>query len=200
MRKNVKKVWYELKEHAPFTALATGGAVFIVLFIHYSLKLTVSEDIFHLFHFSHIIVSAMVTAGLFYKYRKSLPTAILIGVLGAVLIGSLSDVIFPFLASTILGLEIHFHLPLIEESFFVLSFALLGASIGVATMVTKSPHFIHVFLSVFASLFYLMVFSSVFTLGYFLIAFFIVFIAVVIPCCLSDIVFPFLFIPSKKDR
>ena len=194
----ISKIFQELKEHSPFTALATALAILIVVFIYYFLDIMVSEEVFHLFHFAHIIVSAMVTAGIFYKYKVNFISAILVGLTGAIIIGTLSDVLFPYFAGKLLGLEIHFHLPLVEESLFVISFALLGAFIGTMTRITKSPHFIHVFLSVFASLFYILAFSPAFVFGYFMVAFFIVFVAVIIPCCLSDIVFPLLFVNSKN--
>lgn len=193
----MKDILKELKHHTPFTALATAVAVFIVIFLQYFLKLSIPEDAFHFFHFLHIVASAMVTSAIFYKYKPSLISAALVGVVGAIVIGSISDVVFPYLAWVSLDLHVHFHLPLIEETASVLFLAFLGSGIGVATKMSKFPHFAHVFLSVFASLFYLFTFASVFSLGYFAIAFFAVFVAVIIPCCLSDIIFPFLFIRKK---
>ncbi|MCF7845400.1 MAG: hypothetical protein K9M12_01375, partial [Candidatus Pacebacteria bacterium] len=113
---------------------------------------------------------------------------------GALLIGSVSDVIFPHIGAVLLNNDIHFHLPLIEETAQTMFFAIVGSFVGVITKTTKVPHLLHVFLSVFASLFYLLAFTSVFSAFYLFISFFIVFIAVIIPCCLSDIVFPLIFI------
>jgi len=201
MENKIKQVFYELKEHIPFTVLATAVAILTVFVVLYFLKTTISEEIFHLFHFLHIIASSMVTAGIFYKYKSKFIPALLVGVMGAIIIGSLSDVIFPYLGWFLLQIDVHFHLPLFGETVFVLASALLGSLAGILLKATKFPHFIHVFLSVFASLFYLLVFSLFFMPAYFILAFFIVFLAVIIPCCLSDIVFPFLFLPreNKKD-
>lgn len=196
MRIKFKQITDELRHHAPFTATATLVAVLIVVFLVYLLEFSVSEEIFHVFHYSHLFVSAIVTAGIFFKYRPRFFLALMIGVTGAVLIGSLSDILFPFLISSLLGIEAHFHLPLFEESIPVLFFASVGSLFGVLTKTTETPHFVHVFLSVFASLFYLLVFSSTFIS----VAFFIVFIAVIIPCCLSDIVYPLLFVSSGKKE
>jgi hypothetical protein len=198
MKTKFKQIITELKHHAPFTATATLVAVLMVVIFLYLFNISIPERIFHAFHYSHLVVSAVVTAGIFYKYRPKFILALLIGVTGAVLIGSLSDVLFPFLISSLLGLEVHFHLPLLEETFVVLFFAFAGSLFGALTKVTKTPHFLHVFLSVFASLFYLLVYSSSFLGFYFIFAFFIVFIAVIIPCCLSDIVYPLLFVSSKQ--
>lgn len=197
MENRAKQIFYELRSHAPFTALATAVAVLSMVFIFYFLQKTTSKETFHLFHFLHVAASAMVTAGIFYKYRPRLSLAILVGILGAIVVGSLSDIVFPYLGWMLLNLEIHLHLPLFEETFLVFLFALIGSLTGVLIKNTKPSHLIHVFLSVFASLFYLLTFASVFVFSYFVAAFFIVFVAVIIPCCLSDIVFPFLFIRSK---
>ena len=193
----MKKIIKELKEHIPFTLLAVIVSIGLVIFIRYYLKKELNEEVFHFFHFFHIIASAMVTGGLFYKYTKKFINSLVIGISGALIIGSLSDVIFPYLGGVLLNLDIHFHLPLIEEPFSTLGFALIGSFLGIGFKMTKFPHFTHVFLSVFASLFYILVFTSSFVLSYFIGAFFIVFLAVIIPCCLSDIVFPLIFI--KKN-
>ena len=195
----LKKIANELKNHFPFTALAVFVSILIVVFIQYFLRKEISKEGFHIFHFLHIVASAMVTGALYYKYKPNLVKAFFIGVLGAITIGSLSDVVFPYLGTALLNIHIHFHLPLIEESFQTLLFAFVGSAAGIIVKRTKIPHFIHVFLSVFASLFYILVFSSVFQPVYFLGAFFIVFIAVIIPCCISDIVFPLIFVNSKKN-
>lgn len=190
----------ELKEHTPFTALAVGVAILIVVFFQYVLKQEIGEDVFHVFHFLHVIVSAMATGALYYRYRPNFVKAFLVGMSGAIVIGSLSDVVFPYLGVLVLDAHLHFHLPLIEETFSTLLFAGLGSFAGIVTRTTKVPHFSHVFLSVFASLFYILVFSSGFAPIYFLAAFLIVFVAVIIPCCLSDIVFPFIFIKKNTEN
>jgi len=182
----------ELKNHAPFTFLATITAVVAIFYLS---NVSFSEEHFHFFHLSHVIVSAMVTAAIFYKYKKRKISAFLIGISGAIIIGSLSDVFFPYLSWLALKNEVHFHLPLIEETLLVLSCAGLGSFLGITLQKTKQPHFIHVFLSVFASLFYLLVFGS--GLIYFTATILVVFLAVIIPCCLSDIVFPFLFLREE---
>jgi hypothetical protein len=193
----IRKILKELKEHIPFTFLAVVVSIGVVVFVKYYFVKELSEEFFHFFHFSHIIVSAMVTGALYYKYKEKIINALAVGFSGALIIGSLSDIIFPYLGGLILGLDIHFHLPLVEETASVLIFAFIGSLAGVILKITKFPHFAHVFLSVFASLFYILIFSPVFVLSHFVGAFFIVFLAVIIPCCVSDIIFPLLFIKHK---
>jgi hypothetical protein len=188
------KILKELNEHTPFTLVAVLVAFIIVIVFHYILKKEIGEGVFYIFHFGHILVSAVATTGLYYKYKKNVFSALLIGVSGALVLGSVSDVIFPHIGAMLLDNDIHFHLPLIEETAQTVFFAIAGSIIGIVTRVTKISHLLHVFLSVFASLFYLLAFTSVFSAFYLLASFFIVFVAVIIPCCLSDIVFPLIFI------
>ena len=61
-------------------------------------------------------------------------------------------------------------------------------------------HHLHVFLSIFASLFYLLAFSLEMNVAVMLLISVLVFLVVYIPCCISDIIFPILFIkkPCKN--
>ena len=197
MKPRTKEFLHELKHHLPFTAFATLTAILIFILIQYYYTINISEELFEFFHPIHVIASAIVTAGIFYKRKKNITQALLVGITGAIIIGSLSDVILPYLGGTLLGLQTLFHLPLIEEPGIIISSAIAGSLIGIFTQRTKIPHFVHVYLSVFASFFYLLAFTPVFSTGLFIASFFIVLIAVIIPCCMSDILFPFLFLKEK---
>lgn len=200
MKQKAEELIHELKHHAPFTIFATIVAIIFVIFIVYFVGQEIPKSFFHGLHFLHIFVSSMVTTAIFYKYKSNIFQAILVGIMGAIIIGSLSDIIFPYLGGVILKLKMEFHLPIIEKTFLILTISLVGSFIGVYYKITRISHFTHVFLSVFASLFYLLVFSSFFSLIYFLGAFFIVFISVIIPCCASDILFPFIFLKKKIKK
>lgn len=189
-----KEILIELKEHIPFTLLATILAVIISLTFY---KTKLPETLFELVHPLHIGVSAIVTAGIFYKYKQNIFPAILTAITGSIIIGSLSDVIFPYLGGIIFNLNTSFHLPIIENPLLILSVSLLGGLIGLKTKITELPHFIHVFLSVFGSLFYILAFSTFNLISIFIILG-IVFLAVLVPCCISDIVYPLLFIKKKE--
>ncbi|MBU2616501.1 MAG: hypothetical protein KKB79_00785 [Nanoarchaeota archaeon] len=193
----IKELIHETKHHVPFAAAATFIAIGVVLFIEYYLQLGVSEGSFEIFHPLHVFASAMVTSGIFYKYKSKMIPALLVGISGAIIIGSLSDVVFPWIGGNLLSLHTHFHLPIIEEPALILGSALVGSFIGAKTKMTSMPHFIHVGLSVFASLFYLLAFSPEFDVSYLVISFVITFVAVIVPCCVSDILYPFFFLGKK---
>ncbi len=195
-----KNFFKELNDHIPFTLFAILTAILLTILIVYYFQKDIPMSLFESVHILHIIVSTIVTTGIYYKYSRKITTSIIVGMLGAIIIGSLSDILFPWMGGTLLGIKTHFHLPLIETPIIVITTLLIGSIIGIKTKLTKIPHFIHVFLSVFASLFYLLVFSATFSLNYFMGAFLIVFVSVIIPCCISDITFPFFFLKKKKEK
>jgi hypothetical protein len=199
MRKIIKPLRHELKHHLLFTSLATLLAIIITLFVTvYAIK--INQTIFESFHLIHILASSIVTAGIFYKYKKNIFYAFLVGVSGAIIIGSLSDIIFPWLGSLIFRLHTHFHLPILERSIIVLLVSGIGSLMGILTLKTKIPHIFHVGISVFASLFYLIANTPETNFLFFILSFIIVLIAVIIPCCISDILFPFFFLGKKIKR
>jgi len=193
---------HELKHHLPFTLVASLVASVLVAIIFLVRGGLGNFDMaaFEILHPAHVLVSAAATATIFHRYKKSFLESVLIGTVGAILIGTLSDVIFPWISGNLLMLDTHFHLPLAEEPFLIISIAIIGSLIGIFLGLSKVSHLLHVFLSVFASLFYLLAFSSGITIWIILIISLVVFVAVLVPCCISDIVFPLLFIkrPCKK--
>ncbi|MFA5484861.1 MAG: hypothetical protein WC260_01245 [Candidatus Pacearchaeota archaeon] len=194
----MNKIINELKEHAPFTAVATILALIATFILSQFISYNSSENIFDSLHLAHILFSAFATTTVFYHNKKSIKSAILIGITGSIIIGSLSDVFLPTLGTLIFGIKTHLHFPLIEKPILVLLSSLIGANLGILVKKTKLPHTFHVFISIFASLFYLISFSNINTLIDYLISIIIVFFSVLIPCCLSDIVYPNLFIKKTN--
>lgn len=197
----LKTIFHELKEHIPFTASAALIAVILIALIFYfnsNLVLKISSS-FEAFHGLHIFASAIVSTGIFYKYKKKIFSAISVGIVSSVVIGSLSDVILPYFGSLILGLKPEFYLPIAEDFLPIFGAGLLGCILGLITGLTKLPHFLHIFLSTVASLFYIIQYST-FTLVSFIGIFFVLFIAVIVPCCTSDIILPLLFLGEKHKH
>ena len=93
------------------------------------------------------------------------------------------------------GLDIH--LGFIEDWYIVNPAALLGVLLGYFLPRTKLPHASHVLISTWASSAHVLM-NMESEIGFFvLLGFFVVlFLAVWIPCCVSDIIFPSLFIKS----
>ena len=115
-----KEILHELKEHLPFTALATLVAVVIFGFLIKMPNLnSYTENLFNLFHPAHIFFSSIVSAAIFFKYRRNIWLALISGFGIAIFMASVSDIIFPFWGSLAFGIPISFHLPFAELPFLI---------------------------------------------------------------------------------
>ena len=190
----------ELKEHVPFTALgALTGIIFMVIVVLGNLPHHISETIFHTLHPAHVLLSALVTTAMYTRYKKGkIWAAILIGWTGSIGIATISDAIIPYLGGTLLHVQMERHVPFIEH-WWINLFALAGIAIGYWRQTTKIPHFGHVLLSTWASLFYIMAFGEASWIPLLPLIFLILFLAVWLPCCLSDIVYPLLFLGKEPE-
>ncbi len=201
--KKLNAILKELKKHLPFTltaSLAAGALVAILYLVNREYFVGVVSGLFGIMHPAHVLVSAMATAAIYWKYNKSVVKTILIGIGGAILIGSLSDILFPWVFGNLFSLHTHLHLPIIEKPILIIGVALIGSIAGISVGLFRFSHSIHVFLSIFASLFYLLAFSIEMNAVTILLISVLVFLAVYIPCCISDIVFPMLFVEKVKSE
>lgn len=125
----------------------------------------------------------------------------MVGYTGSIGIATLSDVFMPYLGGVLFGAEMEFHVGFIEKWWLVNPMAFLGIAIAYWRPTTRLPHAGHVLLSTWASLFYLTAFGVVADwvplLGF---VFLILFVAVLLPCCLSDIIYPLLFVRGETDH
>lgn len=194
----------ELRNHAPFTFLGALTGVLIMLFF-YKLPFNVSYKIFYVLHPIHVLLSAEVTASIYRLYTKKrvgLWAVFLIGYIGSVGIATLSDSVIPFIGEALLSLpHREIHLGFIEKWWLVNPLALTGTAIAIYRPRTKFPHAGHVLLSTWASLFHvIMALGGAINWMMFIFVFIFLFIAVWIPCCVSDIVFPLLFVKNAEGH
>ncbi len=151
---------------------------------------------FHLFHPLHMFFSAAATTAMFWRYDKRLIRAIIVGLIGAIVVCGISDIIMPHISLLILHKNIPLHICVIEHPGLVMPFAVVGVLVGLlaAEGVTRSTifsHSLHVFASTMASLFYMIqAYGRLAWLEDMGWIFFFIILAVMVPCCLSDIVFP----------
>jgi len=174
----------------------------IVMLIFYKIPFRASHTIFYILHPLHVLFSALVTASMFKLHSKKgkLWVIILIGYFGSIGIATLSDCIIPYIGERLLNLpNTGIHLGFIEKWWLVNPLAFAGIAIALLKPTTKIPHSGHVLLSIWATLFHIiMALGGVLTILKSLIIFIFLFIAVWIPCCLSDIIFPLLFVKEEK--
>ena len=151
---------------------------------------------FHMFHPIHMLLSAIATTAMFWRYERKLLTAIITGLVGSLGVCSVSDIFMPYLSGLLLGAEnMHFHWCIAQHPGLVLPFAFCGVGVGLlaAETVQRSTYFshaAHVFISSAASIFYLISFGLTNWAEQLGMVFILMVLAVTIPCCLSDIVFP----------
>jgi hypothetical protein len=192
----------ELKEHVPFTAFGAGVGIAAMTVISLTQRDPIAADYaFHILHPAHMLLSSIVTAAMFRLHRGRIGVSIIVGLLGAIAVCTISDVALPYLGGAALGALMVLHLDILEKPWLLLVPALVGATIGAVTgRWTKCPHAAHVLISTLASSFYLMAFGVMGWFPAFPLVFVVLFVAVWIPCCTSDIVFPLLFTTKEKRR
>ena len=198
--KVLSEVKTELRHHVPFTAFGSlTGIVIMLVLVYARVPRSVSQGLFWSLHPLHVLLSALVTAGMYrLKTRGSLWATLVVGYVGSIGIATLSDSIIPYLGEWLLELPHRgAHLGFIEKWWLVNPLALLGIAIACWRPTTRVPHAGHVLLSTWASLFHItMALGTEFTLLTGLLIAVFLFLAVWVPCCTSDIVFPLLFVGS----
>ena len=212
----------ELKGHSPFTLFgAFTGIICMLLFRN--LEHDTSEKIFYIFHPGHVLLSAIVISSMFqfHTKKKNIIAIVLVGFIGALGIGTLSDSLIPYVGEVILDMRIESHshdlgeshshdhdegfaeeahIGFIEGWYIVIPAAIVGVLIALFKPRTKIPHAGHVLLSTWASSFHmLMAMGGNISILKMVGSFAFLFLAVLIPCCFSDIVFPLLFVKSPEE-
>ena len=164
-------------------------------------------DLFHVFHPLHALFSAAATTAMFWRYDKKLWKAVIIGLIGSLAICGISDIFFPFLGGTLAGIDMDLHFCLIEHPMVIVPFSIIGIIMGLITCEvfvdrrsTIFSHSAHIFISTMASLLYLVTFGYTNWMEELFVVFIIIILAVFIPCCISDIVFPLLFVEKKEGK
>lgn len=208
MKNRARHIIGELREHLPYSIFGVVIGMTILGFLTFAGEImglgdiaAPSRSLFHIFHPIHLLFSATATTAMFWRHEKRFLKAAIIGLIGAVVICGMSDIFIPFLAGFLLGVEMCLHICIIKHPGLILPFVLMGIFAGFVVPDTTSKstifsHAAHVLVSSMASILYLIGFGFtqwIPAAGMMLIY---MVLAVIIPCCLSDIVFP-LFLTRK---
>jgi len=205
--KILRRIGHELVEHAPFTALGAVVGIIVMVIIYFAnAPREVSHALFYTLHPLHIVLSALVTTSLYRLHHKKgkLWITIIIGYTGSVGIATLSDIIIPWLGGDVLSIPWEIELPFMETAkmpfigvpkwIVVNAAAVIGMSIGYWKPTTRFPHMGHVLLSTWASLFSFTAFGVANWISLLPFVFVFLFLSVWVPCCVSDIVYPLLWV------
>ncbi len=165
--------------------------------------------LFHSFHFLHIIFAVTGSLIMFSRFSANLIRGAVVAVVSSIIFCTLSDVILPYIAGLMLGVNMRFHLCFASELHNIIPFLSIGLINGIVMskhvsslkpFYSVGSHFGHILISSLASLFYLV--SEGFDNWYPQMGLLFVFlvIAVVVPCTLADVVVPMFFAKSRKDN
>jgi hypothetical protein len=201
----LKEILRELKEHAPFTVFGTITGIIIALLLC-KLPFRLCHNMFYVLHPIHVVLSALVTTSMYelhkcgkMRVKCNLWVLLAIGYIGAIGIATLSDSLIPYLGESLLRLPNRAaHIGFIEKWWLINPLAIIGVAIAYFRPSTKFPHAGHVLLSTWASIFHVtMAISGSLSWFSYIVIFIFLFLAVWIPCCISDIVFPLLFVKGR---
>ena len=207
--KMLKRIAHQLAEHAPFTALgAVTGIIIMVIIVISNTPGDVSRALFYTLHPLHVVLSALVTTAMYRLHKKSpFWLTIIIGYTGSVGIATISDAIIPYLGGASIRISMEFHLPFMETEIIpfigvpewvaVNTAAAIGIALAYWKPTTRFPHMGHVLLSTWASLFSFTAFGVADWIPLLPVIFLFLFLAVWLPCCVSDIVYPLLWIREE---
>lgn len=203
VNEKVKHIGVELGSHLPFSVFGVSMGIVLIGILSFFATLVQGErlmpqaadELFHIFHPIHVLFSSMATTAMFWKHERNLLKAIVIGVFGGVVVCGFSDIGIPYLGGLLLHADMHMHVCLLEHPGMIMMFVAVGILSGLfiaqnMEYSTESSHGTHVFVSSAASLLYLIAFGVQDWAHAIGSIFFITIIAVMIPCCLSDIVLP----------
>ncbi len=192
----------EVLEHLPFTLIGMVFGLVLVFVGSFGFKIILSEEAFHFSHFLHIFFSAAAAAALMTFYESSYARSVIVGMLSAIFLCTLSDTLIPYWGAMLLGKEPEFHLCGLEHPMMTLLIALLGTNLGLVWLkgfehCSRWNHLFHIFISSAASGIYLFSFSSQIFISEILGVLVILFISIFLPCLVSDVIIPmFLVHPS----
>nr|AAU83891.1 hypothetical protein GZ34H9_9 [uncultured archaeon GZfos34H9] len=192
----------ELIRHAPFTSFgAVTGLVILALAIHFQLTTSAAYTIFYILHPIHVLLSALVTTGMYRLHGGKGWAVLLIGYTGSIGIATISDSIIPYAGEILLDLpNAGIHIGFIEKWWLINPLAFVGIAIAYFRPTTKFPHAGHVLLSTWASAFHIiMALGAVVTWTTYIVIGFFLFFSVWLPCCMSDIIFPLLFVRAGNS-
>lgn len=194
----------EILCHLPYAILSVALALVTLSFMDFMSpgpeRLSqAAHNLFHAFHFLHIVFAATGTFITFSRYSRNVFAGLMVAAVASLTFCTLSDVILPSIAGAMLGVPIHMHICLFSEWDNILPFLFVGLVNGlimsrhdnaVKSYYSVASHFIHILVSSLASLFYMV--GEGFTDWYsqFGLVFLLLIVAVLVPCTLADLVVP----------
>lgn len=201
----------ELMHHLPYAIFSVAVGMVILSLLDYtsgisSLGQVARKDactgyhmLFHSFHFLHILFAATGTIITFSRFSKSFWQALLIGIISPTIFCMLSDVLLPFAAGRLMGVDMELHICFHRELQNVVPFLGVGILNGLILrrhhsamlpIFSLGSHVAHILISSLAGLFYMVSHGFHNWYPHMGIVFLFLVVAVVVPCTLSDVLVP----------
>jgi len=205
-RNRAAHVSRELLCHLPYTAIsAAAGMLALATAFPGAAQGSGAERLFHVFHPLHLFLSATATTATFWRHERHVLKAAAVGFTGAVALCGLSDAIIPYLGGTALGAGMEMHLCIVRHPLVAMPSCVAGIPLGVllagrGLRSSALSHGAHVLVSTMASLLYLASFGLESWAPVWPGVLLVVVLAVLFPCCLSDVVFPLLWVRSDAQE
>ena len=204
-------MWDEIVCHLPIAIFSVAFSILILSFLSFfdvnGTNTVGAHRLFHNFHILHLLFAATGTVLTFRKYSQRIIPAILVGFIVPATFCTLSDVLFPYVAGTMLGVHMQFHWCFFHDFGTIAPFLIIGIingwfmsshSSNKKLFYSQGFHFLHIFVSAMASILYLVGYGFTNWFHYLGILFVLLILIVLIPCTLSDIVVPMIFAKIKK--
>lgn len=224
--------YHELLHHFPYATMSVALALMLLTMIHvlfYSnpealatvastccgghhevTSQTAGLDVlFHSFHFAHILFATSGTIVTFRRYSQRVWIGLMVGTVSSMIFCTLSDVLLPYAAGLMLGIEMDLHICFASELSNILPFLFVGLFNGwvmsqLPEFRTKENslflHFLHTFISAMASIFYAVGHGLSDFYSHFGLFFLLMIIAVVLPCTLADVITPIFFAKFSEKK
>jgi hypothetical protein len=132
---------------------------------------------------------------MFWSHERNFVKTLLLTLIGTLLVCTASDVFLPYIFAKFFAVKMSLHLCVLQHPFSILPFVCMGILCGLLGRESSTfvfSHLMHVLLSSAASFLYLVSFGLSEWMHSFGAIFVVVVLCVMLPCCLSDIVFPLL--------
>lgn len=211
--------YHELLHHFPYATLSVALALMLLTLINVFFNAGIAQAtmiacsdgcchtsgldiLFHSFHFIHILFATSGTIVTFRRYSDNILAGLFVGTLSSMVFCTLSDVLLPYAAGRILGIDMDLHICFASELSNILPFLIVGLLNGwvmtqLAELRTQENslflHFLHTFISAMASIFYAVGHGLSDFYMYFGMFYLLMVVAVIIPCTLSDVIAPIFF-------
>lgn len=209
----------ELMHHLPYAIFSVALGMIILSFLDYSSSVqSIGAEarqvackgyhmLFHSFHFLHILFAATGTIITFSRFSNNLTKALIVGTISPIIFCMLSDVLLPYAAGRVLGVDMELHICFHRELQNVIPFLGIGIFNGLILRAHHSSmlrifslgsHFFHILISSLAGLFYLVGHGFDNWYPQMGIVFLFLVVAIVIPCTFSDVLVP-MYWAKEKD-